>query len=168
LDLGTGTGCLLLSVLAEFPLSTGVGIDISSDCVALATRNASANGIVGRARFQCGDWSDGINDIFDVIMCNPPYIPTVEIPTLAPEVAVYEPVKALDGGADGLDCYRRLSFQFPKIMAKNSHIFLEIGRGQRAAVTAIMGAAGLQTVGVKPDLAGHDRCLIIKRRPSRC
>jgi release factor glutamine methyltransferase len=165
LDLGTGTGCLLLSVLAEYPLSTGLGIDISSDCVALAIRNASANGLEERARFQCGDWSDGVNDIFDVIMCNPPYIPTVEISKLAPEVAVHEPFKALDGGADGLDCYRRLSFEFSNVMSENSHIFLEIGHDQRAAVTAILDAAGLRTVGVKPDLAGHDRCLIIKCRP---
>jgi release factor glutamine methyltransferase len=109
LDLGTGTGCLLLAVLAEFPNATGLGVDLSSACVALAGRNARRNHLESRAEFQSGDWMADIYTIFDVIICNPPYIPAGQISTLAPEVAVYEPRLALDGGVDGLDCYRRLA-----------------------------------------------------------
>lgn len=162
LDLGTGTGCLLLSVLSEYPNATGLGIDISPDCVALAARNAVASGLDDRASFQIGDWNSGIHAIFDVIMCNPPYIPTPIIPSLAPEVAIHEPYQALNGGADGLDCYRRLSMGFRHIMAKNSHIFLEIGHDQRHEVTTIMEAADLKVLAMRADLAGHDRCLVIK------
>jgi release factor glutamine methyltransferase len=163
LDLGTGTGCLLLSVLAEFPQATGLGIDISPDCTALAARNARANGLGDRARFQTGDWIKGLHAIFDVIMCNPPYIPTSTIQHLAPEVAHHEPPRALDGGVDGLDCYRRLALTFSETLAENSHIFLEIGFDQCQVVMEIMAAAGLRTLSVKSDLAGHDRCLVIKR-----
>lgn len=164
LDLGTGTGCLLLSVLAEFRQATGLGIDISAECVALAARNAAANGLDDRATFQIGDWNGGLHAIFDVIMCNPPYIPTEVIPSLAPEVAIHEPFRALDGGADGLDCYRRLSVEFYQLLAENGHVFLEIGHDQRAAVTNIIEAAGLRVVSARADLAGHERCLIIKHQ----
>lgn len=163
LDLGTGTGCLLLAVLTEYPQATGLGIDVSPDCVTLARRNAMANRLCDRASFQVGDWGGDVYTIVDVIMCNPPYIPTSIIPNLAPEVAIHEPFRALDGGEDGLDCYRRLCVEFLRLLADNGHIFLEIGHDQRRAVTHIMEEAGLRTVSAKADLAGHDRCLIIKR-----
>jgi release factor glutamine methyltransferase len=164
LDLGTGTGCLLLSVLAEFRQATGLGIDISPDCVAIAARNAAANGLDDRASFQVADWNRGLEVIFDVIMCNPPYIPTAIIPSLAPEVAIHEPFRALDGGADGLDCYRLLSVKFCQLLAENGHIFLEIGHDQRPEVTNIIEAAGLKVVSARADLAGNERCLIITHR----
>jgi release factor glutamine methyltransferase len=163
LDLGTGTGCLLLSVLSEYPNATGLGVDISPQCTSLAARNAAANDLSARARFQTGDWTTGLHSIFDVIMCNPPYIPTSTIPTLAPEVAVHEPIRALDGGADGLDCYRLLSTELPRIMAKNSRIFMETGFDQRLTVATIMRSEGLEVVSERSDLSGHDRCLVIKR-----
>jgi len=162
LDLGTGTGCLLLSVLAEFPRARGTGIDISPDCVVLARRNAETNGLGDRASFQTGYWDDGLDAIFDVILCNPPYIPTSVIPTLEPEVAVHEPGRALDGGPDGLECYRELATRFKRILAKNGHIFLETGHDQHADVTAIMTAHGLTTLSARLDLAANERCLVLQ------
>jgi release factor glutamine methyltransferase len=162
LDLGTGTGCLLLSVLAEYPCSSGLGIDQSDSCVELARRNAESNDLGERARFQRGDWANEIHTIFDVIMCNPPYIPSQEIAGLDPEVAVHEPLHALDGGADGLDCYRRLSLVFRGILAENGYIFLEIGHDQRHEVTEIMARAALRVVTTRADLAGRDRCLVLR------
>ncbi len=162
LDLGTGTGCLLLSVLAEFQQARGTGIDISPECVSLARRNAKANRLEDRVTFQVAHWDDGLDTIFDVILCNPPYIPRSVVPTLEPEVAVHEPVRALDGGPDGLDCYRDLASRFGRVLAENGHVFLEIGHDQRAEVTAIMAGKGLKTIAVRSDLAGHDRCLVLQ------
>lgn len=162
LDLGTGTGCLLLSVLSEYPFSSGLGIDQSAGCVELARRNAESNGLGARAGFERGDWANEIHTIFDVIMCNPPYIPTREVAGLEPEVAVHEPLHALDGGADGLDCYRRLSRVFRDILAENGHIFLEIGHDQRHVVTEIMAGAALRVVETRADLGGRDRCLVLR------
>ena len=162
LDLGTGTGCLLLSILAEYPNATGLGVDLSLACVALAGRNARRNQLESRAEFQNGDWMGDIHTIFDVIICNPPYIPAGQISALAPEVAVHEPRLALDGGVDGLDCYRRLAVGFADVLAENGHIFLEIGHDQQASVIEVMQQAGWRTVAVRPDLAGHDRCLVLQ------
>jgi release factor glutamine methyltransferase len=162
LDLGTGTGCLLLSVLSEFPRARGTGVDIAPDCVAIARRNAKANDLEDRASFQVGNWDDDLGAIFDVILCNPPYIPTSVVPTLEPEVAVHDPPRALDGGADGLDCYRDLASRFNRILAENGHIFLEIGHDQRSDVSTIMAASGLRNLSTRADLAGHDRCLVLK------
>jgi len=162
LDLGTGTGCLLLSVLAEYPNATGLGVDLSLACVALAGRNARRNQLESRAEFQNGDWMGDIHTIFNVIICNPPYIPSGQISALAPEVAVHEPLLALDGGVDGLDCYRRLAVGFADVLAENGLIFLEIGHDQQAPVIEVMQQAGWRTVAVRPDLAGHDRCLVLQ------
>lgn len=162
LDLGTGTGCLLLAVLAEFPNATGLGVDLSSACVALAGRNARRNHLESRAEFQSGDWMADIYTIFDVIICNPPYIPAGQISTLAPEVAVYEPRLALDGGVDGLDCYRRLAVGFSDVLSENGLIFLEVGHDQQASVIEVMQQGGCRTVAVRSDLAGHDRCLVLQ------
>lgn len=167
LDLGTGTGCLLLSVLAEYPNARGTGIDISPDCVELATRNAVANGLADRVSFQVGNWDDGLDGIFDVIMCNPPYIPTSVVAELEPEVAAHDPVTALDGGADGLDCYRDLAQGFHRILAENGSVFLEIGHDQRWDVSRLMHARGLNIISTRADLAGHDRCLVIQHGGAR-
>jgi release factor glutamine methyltransferase len=162
LDLGTGTGCLLLSILAEYPNATGLGVDLSLACVALAGRNARRNRLESRAEFQNGDWMGDIHTIFDVIICNPPYIPAGQISTLAPEVAVHEPRLALDGGVDGLDCYRQLAVGFADVLAEHGLIFLEIGHDQQASVSKVMQQAGWRTVATRSDLAGHDRCLVLQ------
>ncbi|HZH45053.1 MAG TPA: HemK/PrmC family methyltransferase, partial [Roseococcus sp.] len=101
LDLGTGTGCLLLALLAEWPRAQGVGLDLNPGAAALAARNAARNGLAGRARFLAGHWAGALQARFDLILSNPPYIESVAIPSLMPEVARHEPLAALDGGADG-------------------------------------------------------------------
>jgi release factor glutamine methyltransferase len=161
LDLGTGTGALLLAVLAERPGATGVGVDRAPEAAALAARNAAANGLSGRAAFLAGDWDGAIGGRFDLVLSNPPYIPSVDIPALMPEVARHEPALALDGGADGLDAYRRIVAALPALLAPGGRAVLELGIGQRAAVERLAGAAGLRSLGARADLGGVERALVL-------
>lgn len=161
LDLGTGTGALLLAVLSECPGATGVGVDVSPAAAALAARNAAANGLADRAAFCCGDWAEALSGRFDLVLSNPPYIESAAVPRLMPDVARYEPALALDGGADGLDAYRRLVRALPGLLAPGGRAVLEIGQGQRPAVEALAVAAGLRPAGARPDLAGIDRALVL-------
>ena len=164
LDLGTGTGCLLLSVLHEFPNSKGIGIDINRDCIKLSKRNAIDNGLSQRAAFQVGDWCRGINTKFDVILCNPPYIPSETIKDLEPEVTKYEPHFALDGGKDGLDCYKKLAPQLLQLLATDGLIFLEIGFDQKRSVSEIMKNCAFSVLATKRDLANIDRCVVLSHK----
>lgn len=159
LDLGTGTGCILLALLSELPNATGLGIDIESGAVAVAAANAAALGFAGRAEFRAGDWTAGVTDRFDLVLANPPYIPDPEIPALEPEVAVYEPRRALAGGPDGLAAYRRLALEVPCVLASGGQAGFEVGAGQAPAVVAVLVAAGAVQPRVVPDLAGIDRCI---------
>jgi release factor glutamine methyltransferase len=161
LDLGTGTGCLLLALLAELPNATGVGVDILPGAVATARRNAAALGLAGRAAFLCGDWGAAIAGGVDVILSNPPYIPTGEIETLAGEVARYDPRAALDGGFDGFTAYRRLARETRRLLNPAGVAFFELGAGQAAAVAGVMAEAGLEMVGIRRDLAGIERCIAL-------
>lgn len=163
LDLGTGTGCLLLALLYELPQATGLGVDRSAAALAVAQRNAAALALDGRARFVLGDWAHRLTDSFDLILGNPPYIPTDQIPSLMPEVARHEPALALDGGADGLDGYRALAPQVAERLAPGGLLLLEAGLGQAPAIAAILAAAGLQPFGVRCDLGGRERCVIAKK-----
>jgi release factor glutamine methyltransferase len=168
LDLGTGTGALLLAVLAERPAAWGLGVDQAPAAALLAARNAAANGLAARASFLAGDWDAAIAGRFDLVLSNPPYIPTGEIAALMPEVARHEPVLALDGGADGLDAYRRLLGRLPALLAPAGVAVFEIGAGQRRAVESLALAAGLQPDGAARDLGGLDRALVLRsRRPGR-
>ena len=162
LDLGTGTGALLLAVLAECPEATGVGVDLAPQAAALAARNAAANGLAGRAAFLCGDWAEAITARFDLVLSNPPYIETSAVPLLMPEVARFEPVLALDGGVDGLDAYRRLVREIPRLLAPGGRAVLEIGQGQRSAVETLARLAGLEPVTARQDLGGIDRALVLR------
>jgi release factor glutamine methyltransferase len=162
LDLGTGTGALLLAVLAECPEATGVGVDLSADAAALARRNAAANDLAGRAAFLCGDWAASIAGRFDLVLSNPPYIETAAVPLLMPEVARFEPTLALDGGPDGLDAYRHLMAALPGVLAPEGRAVLEIGQGQRPAVEALACAAGLAPVSARRDLGGIERALVFR------
>lgn len=162
LDLGTGTGALLLAVLAECPEAWGVGVDLAPDAAVLAARNAAANGLAGRAAFLCGDWAAAISGRFDLVLSNPPYIESAAVPLLMPEVARFEPALALDGGVDGLDAYRHLMGVLPGLLAPGGRAVLEIGQGQRAAVEALADAAGLTPVAARRDLGGIDRALVIR------
>jgi len=161
LDLGTGTGCLLLALLSELPRAEGLGIDAQPGAVAVARANAETLGLGARARFRTGDWGRGIGQRFDIILCNPPYVPAAEIDRLEPEVARFDPWLALSGGSDGLDSYRALALRLPDLLAEEGRAFIELGFGQVAAATRLFEAGGLQAVDCRSDLAGIPRCLIL-------
>lgn len=164
LDLGTGSGCLLLALLSELPGATGIGVDCSTGALDLAAANARALGLDGRADFYLGHWGRDLGPdfsrVFNCIVINPPYIPDQEIAELAPEIARYEPREALAGGADGLDAYRALAPDLLRLAAPEGLIVVEVGAGQADAVGDILVAAGLGEARVTRDLAGVERCLV--------
>ncbi len=162
LDLGTGTGCLLLSVLHERPDAFGIGVDLAPEAVALAQRNAKCLGLASRAAFLCGDWAAALNGRFDLILSNPPYIMSTTIPHLMPDVSRYEPSRALDGGADGLDAYRAIVQALPDLLTLCGSAVLELGIGQGSAVALLAKAAGFSAC-FRPDLAGIERAIILAR-----
>ena len=160
LDLGTGTGCILVTLLAELPCAQGLGTDLSPSALALAAANAVRLGVGSRAAFMAADWLDGIAGKFDLVLSNPPYLASGEIAGLAPEVAAYDPMLALDGGPDGLDAYRRIAAGAPKVLAEGGRLLVEIGAGQAAQVSDIFRAAGLKldpSQAISRDLAGRPR-----------
>jgi len=164
LDLGTGTGCLLFSLLSEFPAAKGVAVDVSAEALEIARQNAASLGLVERVDFIHSKWAENIHgEKFDIIVSNPPYIPSAEIAELAPEVAVFEPKLALDGGVDGLDCYRTIIKQLPNLLAENGFAAFEIGIGQEKDIEKIAGENGLKLVTAKKDLGGIIRCLILQK-----
>ena len=162
LDLGTGTGALLLAVLSELPSASGVGIDLKPKAAALAARNAARLGLAGRACFLAGDWAAALTGRFDLLLCNPPYIESTAIPALMPEVARHEPASALDGGADGLAAYRPIIADLPRLLAPRGVAVLELGTGQQAAVEALARAAGLTPEACRADLGGVPRALVLR------
>lgn len=159
LDLGTGTGCLLLALLAELPNATGLGIDISPEAAETAGANAALNDLTDRARFRVGDWGEGLDEVFNIVVSNPPYIPTDDVGGLDPEVRLFDPLRALDGGGDGLDCYRIIAAQAPGLLVPGGLLALEVGRDQSEAVAGLVEAAGLSVTGVFRDLGGVERCV---------
>lgn len=163
LDLGVGSGAILLSVLAERPHSTGVGVDASEAALAVARANAARHGLSDRATLQLGDWAEGIEGPFDLILSNPPYIPSGDIAGLEPEVAKWEPRLALDGGPDGLEPYRRIMAELPRLLAPGAAFAFEVGRGQAEAVQALAEAQGLTTTTPRMDLAGIPRVVAGRR-----
>lgn len=160
LDLGTGTGCLLLALLSELPRARGLGIDLSDEACRTAAGNAALNGLENRVAFRQGNWTEGLVGPFDLIVSNPPYIPLAEIATLSVEVREHDPILALDGGADGLGPYRLFASSLPPLLAPGGVIVLEIGAGQGPDVVALMQAGGLEFRGSRYDLGGHERALI--------
>jgi release factor glutamine methyltransferase len=163
LDLGTGTGCLLLALLSELPAAYGLGVDRSAAALAVARGNAGRFGLAGRAAFLAADWAAGLAGRFDLVVANPPYVATAEIAALAPEVAGFDPPAALDGGADGLDAYRAIAPALPDLLAEGGRAVLEIGAKQADAVEDLLAAAGLGPARRHRDLAGHTRALEIRR-----
>ncbi|HEY0028681.1 MAG TPA: peptide chain release factor N(5)-glutamine methyltransferase [Allosphingosinicella sp.] len=158
LDLGTGPGTLLLAALAEWPKARGLGIDASEAALAFARRNAERLGVSGRAELRLGDWAEGIEGRFDLILCNPPYVEAeADLPR---DVGEWEPAEALFAGEDGLADYRRLATQISHLIAPEGIACLELGAGQGEAVSALFAAGGLQPA-LHPDLAGHLRCLAL-------
>lgn len=162
LDLGTGTGCLLVASLHEFSNATGLGVDRSVDAVRTARGNAERNGVGARAAFIVGDWASALRGRFDVVLSNPPYIPGGDIAGLSREVREHDPSAALDGGADGLDAYRALAAQLPALLAPRGRAVIEIGAGQGPDVTRIMGEVAMALVEARRDLGGHERALVFR------
>jgi release factor glutamine methyltransferase len=158
LDLGTGPGTLLLAALDQWPNATGTGVDVLPKALAYARRNAERLGLAGRARFVSGDWGDGLNERFDLILCNPPYIET-RAPLMA-EVATWEPALALYAGDDGLNAYVWLAPELGKLLAPGGVACVEIGAGQAEAVSALFAAEGF-TIESRSDLKGILRCLVL-------
>ena len=161
IDLGTGTGCLLLAALKELPNSSGVGVDISDNCIKIAKENAHYNSLSNRTTFLTSDWTQKITGKFDIILCNPPYIKETEIKDLEPEVKNFDPYMALNGGPDGLYCYKVIARQFAQILMTNGLIFLELGHKQKVSVVKIMKAGGLQTLHTEKDIGNKDRCIVL-------
>lgn len=158
LDLGTGTGCLLLSLLTELPAATGIGTDISTEALAVAKRNALYLGLTERVEFRCADWWGGRPETFDIILSNPPYIPRAELSRLQPEVRYHEPRLALDGGEDGLDAYRRLAGKLPQFLKPGGVAFIEFGAGQEEKVQEIF-LTSLCCRRLLCDLSGRNRAI---------
>lgn len=164
LDLGSGSGCLLAALLSERPRWWGLGLDIDPSALAVAGRNLAALDLGARARLVRGDWAECLAGPFDVVLCNPPYVADGEWPDLEPEVAAFEPRIALAGGADGLDCYRRIAPRLGDLIADRGAAFLEVGAGQTAAVAGLLHRHALDVVDIKEDLAGIPRCVVARRR----
>jgi release factor glutamine methyltransferase len=156
LDLGTGSGALLLAALDHWPMARGVGVDASPAALAVARDNAQRLGLADRADFRPGDWADGIDGPFDLILCNPPYIASDA--SLDGDV-LHEPASALFAGPDGLDDYRRIAPDLPRLLTLGGIAVIEIGYDQRVSVSALLEQQGL-SVTSRQDLAGLDRCLI--------
>lgn len=157
LDLGTGTGAILLALLSELPHAFGVGVDLSPAAAAVAAANARDLGLSPRASFVSGSWVDALSGQFDIILSNPPYIPDADIDGLAPEVARFEPRRALAGGADGLDPYRHLVRVLPPLLGPDGLIGFEHGADQGPAVADLLRGAGFADVRTVRDLGGRDR-----------
>jgi len=163
LDLGTGTGCLLLSALTEFPDAWGLGIDLSPAAATIAQSNAANLGLSDRAAILVANWMAAVTGHFDLILSNPPYIPHADIAELMPEVADHEPHLALDGGTDGLDPYRALFPLLDRHLSPDGVGLFEFGLGQAEALADLARASGLCVLGQKHDLAGLPRVLIVRR-----
>lgn len=157
LDLGTGTGCILLSCLKGMPLARGLGTDISDAALQVAIGNTRDLGLEARARFRKSDWFSDVTGAYDLIVSNPPYIAAAEMTALAPEVRDWEPRQALTPGGDGLDAYRAIARGAGARLMPGGRLLVEIGPTQGQAVAALFAAAGLEEIRVLPDLDGRDR-----------
>ncbi|MFP7571519.1 peptide chain release factor N(5)-glutamine methyltransferase [Marivita sp. S2033] len=156
LDLGTGSGCIVLSLLHERPQARGLGTDLSDAALTVARKNAGIVGVTERVSWQRSDWFSDVTGIFDLIVSNPPYIALDEMSSLAPELS-HEPQMALTDGADGLSAYRTIARDAPRFLAPNGRLLVEIGPSQAAAVSGLFERNGLQEIAIHRDLDGRDR-----------
>ncbi|MDA5094597.1 peptide chain release factor N(5)-glutamine methyltransferase [Aliiroseovarius sp. KMU-50] len=164
LDLGTGSGCILLTLLAEQGGATGVGVDLSGDALSVARQNAGALGVSDRVNLCQGSWFDPVVGEFDLVVSNPPYIAADEMPGLSQDVLNWEPHLALTPGGDGLDPYREIADKASKFMMPGGRLLVEIGPTQGAQVAAMFSAAGLRDVNVRRDIDGRDRVVCANMR----
>lgn len=165
LDLGTGTGCILLSLLADMPMASGVGCDISAAALRVAAANAAGLGLSARARFQKSDWFETVQDRFDLIVSNPPYIAAAEMAGLSADVLEWEPHLALSPGGDGLQPYRIIAAGAAGRLLPGGRILLEIGPTQAQAVTGFLAAQGFEAIAVLKDLDARDRVVTAQKPP---
>lgn len=163
LDLGTGTGCLLAALLHELPSATGLAIDKNPLAVETAKANLAELGLEARAEVREGNWAAGIEEVFDLVISNPPYIREDEMPALAPEVTQHDPALALVAGADGLDAYRAIIALLPRLLKAGGVAVLELGAGQGDAVSALLPAQSLKRLTIQQDFGGIPRALVIKK-----
>lgn len=161
LDLGTGSGCLLLTLLHEFENATGLGVDCSETALAVAAGNARKLQLAGRCRFVAGDWAEAIDDSFDLVITNPPYVRRGERAGLEAEVRLHEPWLALDGGSDGLDAYRQIASSLARLVRSGGRAVLECGAGQADAVAGILSGESMVVLKRRRDLAGIERCVVV-------
>nr|WP_246395896.1 peptide chain release factor N(5)-glutamine methyltransferase [Gluconacetobacter tumulisoli] len=162
LDLGTGTGCLLLAALSEYGDAWGVGVDIAPGAARLAARNARRTGLATRCAVMNANWTSAIQGRFDVIFSNPPYIPHGDLAGLMPDVRDHEPARALDGGVDGLDAYRVLTEALPSLLAHDGIAIFEIGIGQERDMPRLARQAGLEILEIRADLGGIPRAVLMQ------
>ncbi len=159
LDIGTGSGALLLALLSELPNAAGTGTDISATALTVARANAARHALDARCTFIACDGASAAGGRFDLVVSNPPYIATAEIASLPPEVRNYDPVLALDGGNDGLDVYRAIAADATRLLTPGGRLIVELGAGQESAVRTLFSAAGLTVNEARKDLAGIARAL---------
>lgn len=163
LDLGTGTGAILLALLTELPAAWGVGLDRAAAAIAVARRNAARLGLASRSAFLVGDWATPLAGGFDLVVSNPPYIATGDLSGLQPEVRQHEPLLALAAGDDGLDCFRRLVPDLPGLLVPGGVAVLEHGEGQAGAVAGLLADAALGGLARRTDLTGRERVAIARK-----
>ena len=166
LDLGTGSGCLLLSLVSEIPGATGIGIDCSSDAILMARRNARRHGLDGRTGWVVSDWTSALDEQFEIVVSNPPYIESRHISSLEPEVRDHEPRLALDGGPDGLGSFRRLVPRLARAVKPNGFACLEFGPEQAEPVRCLLASSGFRSTKFYRDLDGRERCVWASRSAS--
>lgn len=159
LDLGTGSGCILISLLHELPNARGVAADISQEALALAKENAEKNGVLDRCEFIRSDWDENVNQAFDIVVSNPPYIRTDVIPELEDSVKKHDPILALDGGEDGLQAYKTIFSRLSKILKSGGKAYFEIGYDQSETVMRLSRESRFSNIESYADFAGHIRVL---------
>jgi release factor glutamine methyltransferase len=162
LDLGTGTGCILLSILKNRPDATGIGIDLASGAIKAAQNNAERHNLDSQARFMCGNWGEGLDEAFDLVVSNPPYISNLACESLAPEVKNHDPILALAGGEDGLQAYREIFIQLPKLLKKDAIALFEIGFDQGETLSRLSEESRFSNCRIHLDSGGLPRVAEIK------
>ncbi|MGA8171889.1 MAG: peptide chain release factor N(5)-glutamine methyltransferase [Methylocystis sp.] len=164
LDLGSGSGAILCALLAEWPAAWGVAVDISAAACAATRANLTTLGLAERGRVLRGSWADAIRGRFDFVVSNPPYVESGHIATLEPEVRRHDPMLALDGGVDGLTCYREIARALPRLLREDGIALLEAGAGQRGEISVLLEDVGLEIIGVERDAGGHERAIAARVR----
>ncbi len=164
LDLGTGSGCLILTLLHEYPNATAIAVDKSSEALDVAKRNAHKLDLQNRVEFQEGNWAEGLTEAFDLVISNPPYIPMRDYEGLMPEVRDHEPIMALVGGEDGLDFYRTISAQAPAILQQGGWLIFEVGIGQANQVAALAEQNGFDLHKIRQDYGGVERAVVLRKK----